>query len=30
MGLKYPSEMKSTFPHSPWLYGGSIWIRKNM
>ena len=28
MGLKYPSEMKSTFPHSPWLQGGSIWIRK--
>jgi len=31
MGLKYPSEMKSTFPHSPWwLHGGSIWIRKKM
>lgn len=27
-GLKYPSEMKSTFPHSSWIGGGSNWIQK--
>jgi len=28
MGLKYHSEMKSTFPYSSFYGGGSIWIQK--
>jgi predicted O-methyltransferase YrrM len=28
MGLKYSSDMKDTFPNSPWHGGGSLWIRK--
>jgi predicted O-methyltransferase YrrM len=30
LALKYPEEMRRTFPRSPWWGGGSFWIRRKL